>query len=129
MKPSSMVLGWVAAFFATVLFGVVLGSLPPAEAQTFQGIRVCSSNNTLSASAVSSSVQLSSCASTTIVWNTGTAEAFLALGNSTVTATTAGISLPAGTYLVLNAGQAAPYLAAITASGTSALRIIQGLTP
>lgn len=60
-----------------------------------------------------------------LVCNIGTVEAFVAIGPSNVAATTSGASWPGGfcNYLQLNPGN---YLAAITASSTTTLRVTYG---
>lgn len=94
-----------------------------------QGLRPCAAINTLAPSTASTSVQLSACGPVAVVWNVGTVEAFLVLGNSGVIATTSGISLPGGSFMQFNVGYDAPYLAAITSAGSTTLRITQGLIP
>lgn len=99
----------------------------PAAAQ--QGITPCAAS-TISASATSSNVQLSACGNTVLIWNVGTVEAFYSFGpTSSQTATTSNYSLPAGGYVVLRlSGQGQPYLAAVTSSSTTTIRITQGVT-
>jgi hypothetical protein len=84
----------------------------------------------LAVSSSSSNVALPASApySTVYVFNEGTVEAFIALGGNSVVATTTGIAVPAGTGLSLWAGSNT-YLAAITASSTTTLRIMQANGP
>lgn len=64
---------------------------------------------------------------TVIVYNQGTIDAFVAFGDSTVTATTASTPVPAGTSMVFSVpNQSAAYIAAITASGATTLKITSG---
>lgn len=85
---------------------------------------------TLSVTSVSSNVALGSSGLNrgAIITNTGTGTAYVALGGSTITATTSGfVVLPGATiFLGLNTN-ANTYLAAITATGTATLSITTGL--
>ena len=91
------------------------------------GITPCS-NNTLSAgSGSSTNIQLSKCGGVVIVWNIGSVEAFYNYGSaSTTAATTSNYSIPSGGFVVLNLGTSGLYLAAITSSSSTTLRITQG---
>lgn len=97
-----------------------------AQTQT-SGLTPCSTGLSLSVGVVSSNTQLNTCGSSVIVWNIGTSEAFVNWGTlSTTTATATGWSVPAGTSVVLNTGRAGLYLAAITSSSTTTIRLIRG---
>ena len=111
----------------------------PLFAQASQaGITPCG-GGTLAVTGTSSNVQLSTCGPVAIVYNISTQEAFYALGSTSATAavaqssTTSPVasqySIPGNTYVVINvpnAGAPAWYLAAITATSTTTLRIVQG---
>jgi hypothetical protein len=62
------------------------------------------------------------------VYNAGTATIFLAFGDVTVTATTAGYPVPSGAIEVITVPNvaAAPNVAGITASGTATVYITPG---
>lgn len=63
----------------------------------------------------------------TSLWlmNDGATEAFYAFGSATVAATTSSPPIPAGSCQAVDSGKQ-PYIAAITASSTTTLRLIQG---
>jgi hypothetical protein len=93
------------------------------------GITPCAAN-TLSVSGTTSNVQLSTCGPVVILYNITSQEMFYNWGAASNTAaTTSNYSLPGNQYVVLNlggAGAAALYLAGITGSSTTTLRIVQG---
>jgi len=101
------------------------------------GISPCA-GGTLAVTSTSSNVQLSNCGPVVIVYNITSQEAFYALGNTSSTTATAQssstaapiagtYSIPGGLYVVLNVNnQTAPFLAAITSTSTTTLRIVQG---
>lgn len=93
-------------------------------ADTPGGFRPITATSTATISATSSSSAPTNAnnALQALVCNIGTVEAFVAIGPSTVTATTSGMSFSGGfcTTLQLNPGN---YLAAITATGTTTLRV------
>lgn len=110
-----------------LLVGVLGAFLTLSSAQAQQvGFRpdTETSTATLSVSSVSSSTSAGT-ALLALVCNTGANEAFVAIGASTVTATTSGMSFPAGfcTSLQLNRGN---YIAAVTSSSTTTLRVTYG---
>src|SRR5215469_15959155 len=114
-----------------LLFGIAVAVTPAdlfAQAGT-AGITPCSANS-ISVSGSSNNVQLSLCGPVIILYNITSTELFYNYGTaSTTAATTSNYSLPGNTYVVLNIGNVsatAGYLAAITASSTTTLRIIQG---
>lgn len=113
-----------------ILFLLVIALLflgAPAKAQ--MGLTPCGTPISLSVSGSSTNAQLSSCGGTLILWNLGTQEAFYKYGTaSTTAATTSDWSLPGGAFVVLNLGTNRPYLAAITSTSTTTLRITQGQT-
>lgn len=100
----------------------------PLMAQTSNaGMTPCGNGITLSVTGTTSNSQLSACGSAAIIWNIGATEAFLNLGSASNTAaTTSGWSIPAGGAIVLNTGRAPLYIAAITASSTTTIRVVQG---
>lgn len=84
---------------------------------------------TLSVSNSSANVQLAPGCPTVILMNITSQEAFLNLGTASSTAaTTSGWSIPGNTFLVFNVPDKGTgyYLAAITSSSTTTIRIIQG---
>ena len=94
-----------------------------------QGITPCAAPTALSVTATSSNVQLSACGTTVLLWNVTSQEAFFTYGTASNTAaTTSSYSLPGNAFIVLNVDTNKPYLAAITASSTTTIRIIQGYT-
>lgn len=109
--------------------GFILLLLLAGSADAQQGITPCTPAASLSVSTISSNVQLSACGATVLLWNTGTQEAFFNYGTTSSTAaTTSSWSLPGASFVVLNLGTSRPYLAAITASSSTTIRIVQGLT-
>lgn len=117
------------AFIAALLLAAASLWSHDARAQaTAAGITPCGNGLTLSVSNTSSNVQLNACGSSVVLWNIGSTEVFFNLGaaSSTVAAAATSLSLPAGGGITLNTGRAPLYLAAITASSTSTLRIVQG---
>lgn len=109
------------------LFGFFIFYSVPANAQ--QGITPCTPANTISVSNSSTNIQLSACGPTVLLWNIGTQEAFFKYGSSSSqVATTNDWSLPGNSFIVLNLGTSQLYLAAITASSTTTIRVIQGQT-
>lgn len=104
-----------------------LGTIAIAHAQSPpSGFDPCASAS-LSVSGTSANTQLSTCGPTVVIWNIGAQEAFIALGTASNTvATSASVSIPSGTGTVVQAGLIGQYLAAITATGTTTLRISQG---
>lgn len=108
---------------------LIAGLLPLFSADseaTTAGISPCA-NSTISVTVASSNVHLSTCGSVVLLWNTTSQEAFYAYGSASNTAaTTSSYSLPGNSFVVLNLGVSGLYLAAITASSTTTLRITQG---
>lgn len=110
-----------------VLLTFLGGLLSPWEAFSQAGITPCGAAITLSVTTTSSNAQLSACGGVVLVWNVGTTEAFYAYGTaSTTVATASNFSIPGTSFIVLNLPTNRPYLAAITASSTTTLRITQG---
>lgn len=106
---------------------LVAALAPPVHAQQTFGLTPTFSK-TLSVTTTTGNVQLGAGAGTTVVlWNSGTAAAYYAVGQaSTQAATVAGSGyIPPGGCLVLNV-QPSSYLAAITATGTTTLNATQG---
>lgn len=109
----------------TALFTVAFSSAAWAQ----QGITPCTPAATLNVTTSSSNVQLSACGGTVLLWNVGAQEAFYAYGSTSATAaTTSSFSLPGTSFVVLSLGNARPYLAAITSTSSTTLRITQGQT-
>lgn len=103
-----------------------------AQSGAPKGISPCAPFS-LSVSGSSSNVQLSQCGPSVILMNISTQEAFFNLGSaSSTTATTSSYSLPGGAYIVVVVPTPNPgsplgwYLAAITATSTTTIRVIQG---
>lgn len=64
------------------------------------------------------------------MWNITSQEVFYNYGSSSGTAaTTSNYSIPGNSFVVLFLGLGQYYLAAITASSSSTLRVTQGVTP
>ena len=61
--------------------------------------------------------------------NEGPSEVFVVTGTSGVTATTSGLPIPVGASIPVPVSSASAYIAAITASGTAKLRLIQANGP
>src|SRR5262245_55771 len=115
----------------SLLAGVVLlaSTLCVPAQQPPRGFSTCTGNPpaALSVSNVSSNVKLSTCGPSVLLLNIGTTEAFWATGSaSTTAATTSSNSIPAGSYQLLIVPTDGWYLAAITSSSTTTLRILQG---
>lgn len=111
-----------------VLRLLVLTAVFSSAALAQTGITPCGTAATLSVTGTSSNVQLSACGGTVLLWNISAQEAFYNFGTlSTVTAATSNWSLPGNSSVVLNLGTNRPYLAAITATSTTTLRITQGI--
>lgn len=120
--------------------GVALALLfsAPASAQ-LAGISACA-GGTLAVTNASANVLLASCGPVVIVYNITSQEAFYNIGTSSAvtassqsTSTTAPTnangsnSIPGNSFVTLNISNlATAYLAAITASSTTTLRIVQG---
>jgi hypothetical protein len=112
-----------------------------AFAQSAQaGISPCG-GGTLAVTNSSANIKLSTCGPVVILYNITSTEAFYGFGatssatataqsSSSATPVANSYSLPGNTFVVLNlptaSGEAAGYLAAITGSSTTTIRIIQG---
>lgn len=119
---------------SAILVGLLAVRVIPANAQQVpKGFAPCNAH-TISASGSSSSVQLSNCGPTIILMNLTSQEAFWTYGQNSATATTAGsglasLSLPGGAYLMATIPDqtaAGWYIAAITATSTTTVRILEG---
>ena len=111
------------------LIGIIWAQASPAFAQTSNaGMTPCGSGISLSVTNTSSNSVLSACGATAVIWNIGGTEVFLNLGttSSTTAVAATGWSLPPGSSITFNTGKAPLYLAAITASSTSTIRVVQG---
>lgn len=99
------------------------------KAQYMAGLSPCSANS-ISVSGTSGNVQLSTCGPVILLWNITSQELFYNFGTaSTTAATTSNYSIPGNSFIVINlpnAQAAGYYLAAITATSTTTLRITQG---
>lgn len=119
--------------------GVALALLFPLGAMAQQaGISACA-GGTLAVTGSSANVQLSTCGPVVIVYNTTSQEAFYAYGTPSSTAATAQTSstsapiagtysLPGNSFVTLNISNLSSgvFFAAITATSTTTLRIVQG---
>jgi len=63
---------------------------------------------------------------TVILQNAGPQQIFYALGNAAINASTSSYSLPAGSQIAVSISASQTHVAAITATGTSTLTIVQG---
>lgn len=82
-------------------------------------------NTTLAVTTASARVALPNTDASLLIQNTGSVDAYVKLGNASVTAATTDTLVAAGTKLVLATGTAVD-LAAITAAGSTTLAITQG---
>lgn len=120
---------------ACVLAAFFLLPHDPAHAQPPQtiGAAVVYGGPTLSASNSSSRVALPTTnppGNALTIWNSGAKDAFYVLGTSTVTATTSGIPVRAGSVITVWAGTANTHLAAITGGAdTTTLQLYQSNGP
>jgi len=109
----------------------------PAKADQ-AGLSPCA-GGTLAVTGTTANVKLSTCGPVVIVYNTTSQEAFYAVGAASNTAATAQTSstaapiantysIPGNDFITLNVDNvgAGVYLAAITATSTTTLRIVQG---
>lgn len=116
----------------------LLWSMLPHLAMAQQaGIAVCA-GGTLAVTGSSANVQLSTCGPVVIVYNISSQEAFYAVGSTSSIAATSQSSsttapaantnsIPGNSFVTLNVSNlAASWLAAITATSTTTLRIVQG---
>jgi hypothetical protein len=119
-----------SALFAGILFALLPQS---AHAQEQHGFTPCTASagaQTLSVSGTSSNVQLATCGPNVMLFNITSQEAFYNLGSTSSTAaTTSSFSIPGNSYIVLTVPNATVgyWLAAITATSTTTLRISQGI--
>lgn len=108
-------------------------SLTAAGAQEQHGFTPCLASagaQTMSVSNTSSNIQLAVCGPNVLVFNITAQEAFYNLGSTSATAaTTSSFSIPGNSYILLTVptGATGYYLAAITATSTTTLRISQGI--
>lgn len=95
----------------------------PAHSQATGGT-LCGVPKTLTAAVTTSNIQLSVNCSVAVVWNTGSNEVFVKFGttNATVAAVTDD-SIPAGSFKIYNVGLPGLWIAAITSTSTSTVRI------
>lgn len=106
--------------------GLVLAALASAWAQSV-GILPCSAAS-LSVTGTSSNVQLSKCGPTALIFNIGAQEAFYTFGGTSAlaVATTSNYSIPGNSFQQVSVGTNGDWIAAITATSTTTLRIVQG---
>ncbi len=100
-----------------------------ASAQSSQGFSPCTTTPaSISASVASSNVALTAnCGSSAILYNIGAQEAFWTIGStSAAVATASKNSLPGNTYIIVAVPNTATWIAAITAVGTTTIRVLQG---
>jgi hypothetical protein len=115
MKRSLLALG--------LLLSTCVAALPQAAAV---GFRACNAA-TISATAVSSNVQLNTCGATVILYNITAVEAFYVVGaTSATTATTSNFSIPGNSFVQIAVPTNGDWIAAITAAGSTTLRVSQG---
>ena len=110
-----------------VMTPVLAQNAPPTPAPT----SVVAGQVALSVTTSSARVALPSAADSAgaiTIYNKGTADAYYALGSSSVTATTASIQIPASTFVTVWRGTST-FLAAITASSSTSLVIYQANGP
>lgn len=106
------------------VLGMLILTAGTANAQ-YAGITPCASKS-LSVTAASGNVLLSSCGQTVILYNTTSQEAYYNWGSaSTTAATTTGNYIPGGGFVVLNL-PAGTYLAGITPTSTTTFKVVQG---
>lgn len=115
-------LRWLARVLAALFLLAIL--IREAPAQTAFGITPQFARS-LAVTTASGRVQLGGNGSAVLITNTGATNVFLGFGDVTVVATTSGHSLASGQCIVYNA-PANSYVAAITASSTSTIKITQG---
>lgn len=116
---------------ALALAAALLLSTPlDGKAQVNQGLVPCSSGTptSLSASGSSSNTQLiANCGVNVILYNVGSQEAFYKIGTSVaVAAATTDNSLPAGAFVLLSLTPNQRWIAAITSTSTTTIRLVQG---
>ena len=93
-----------------------------------QGITPCASFS-ISVSNTSANQQLSACGGVVILMNITSQELFYNYGSTNATAAiTSNFSLPGNSFVTLNLGINSSWIAAITATSTTTLRITQGQT-
>ena len=121
-----------------ILFGFILlaglaGWLLPqqASAQHPAGFAPCVNATgafTIAVTGTSGNQLLSTCGPSVLLSNVGTQELFYQLGTTSATAaTTSSYSLPGNTFILLTVPNLTPtYVAAITSTSTTTLRISQG---
>jgi hypothetical protein len=120
-------------FILSVCLGALL-LLTPAWAQQPKGTSPCAPNS-LTVTGTTGNVQLSTCGATLIVMNITSQEAFYKIGPASTQAATTTVtdsySIPGNSFELLTvpglAGAGSGwYFAAITATGSTTLRLIQG---
>ena len=108
---------------------LLLLALPAHAQQTPRGIAPCAAHS-LSVTNTSSNVQLSNCGPSLILMNLTSQEAFFNVGQaSTPAATTSNYSIPGNSFLSLTVpdeSAAGWYVAAITSTSTTTIRMIEG---
>jgi hypothetical protein len=102
-----------------------------ASAQYLTGFSPCVNATgafTIAVSSVSANQKLATCGPSVLLLNVGTQELFFQLGTtSAVTATTSSYSLPGNSYILLTVPPLnTNYVAAITSTSTTTLRISEG---
>ena len=99
-----------------------------SDAQQQHGFAPCSANS-IAVSNVSANVLLSKCGPSVMLMNITSQEAFYNLGTASSTAaTTSNYSIPGGAYVLLQVPNLSTtyYIAAITSTSTTTLRVVQG---
>jgi hypothetical protein len=118
---------------ALLILAALCCSITVAVAQEQHGFTPCLASagaQTLSVSSSSSNIQLATCGPNVMLFNITAQEAFYNLGSASSTvATTSSFSIPGNSYIILTVpnGATGYYLAAITATSTTTLRVSQGI--
>lgn len=116
-------------FLGAICVALLLSFGGAADAQ-IAGISPCKPNS-ISVTGTTSNVALAACGPVAIVYNITSQEAFYQLGATVATTATTdptlNYSLPGNGFVVLQVSSSTPgFIAAITATGTTTLRIVQG---
>lgn len=112
---------------------LLLLGCPAFGQQTPKGFAPCGNGLSLSVTNSSGNVQLNNCGPSVVLMNVGTQEAFFNVGQLSSTAANSngnvGYSIPGGAYLMITVPDqtaAGWYVASVTATSTTTLKIIEG---
>jgi hypothetical protein len=121
------ILHQLTKYIAALILGVaLLFPAPQSKAGPYAGIGLCAASS-LAVSGASNNVLLSTCGPTVILFNVTSQEAFFTTGTTSATAaTTSSYSIPGNAYIVISISLTTTYLAAITSTSTTTIRILQG---